>query len=504
MKNKSQKYIILYCFLTTLITLLLTTKNSPLYAFNDWMDANAFFTVGKSMMHGLIPYKDIFEQKGPFLYLLYGIGYLISHKSFLGIFIIELIVFTIGLYYLYKTLTIFISTKSSLIILPLFTAILTTSKAFTHGGSVEELCLAFFFISLYYFFKHFKVQNLTKKEMFINGIIAGLVLLSKYTLLGFWIGFTFSIFIDYLLKKDWKNAIIYPLILLLGMFIPFGIFSIYFLINHGFIAFFKNYFIINITSYSDNKLTFLEKIHELFDGFFNSLYTNPIMFYLLLSTPILIWKLDCNKRTKLLFLLIILITILGAFWGLKFYRYYVLIILLFGSISLLTIFNLYDEFIKNIPWKIYTIILAIIIMLINLFAYDNANYKDYLFKGKDYFYQYEYAKILEDYDNATLVNMGFLDCGLYTVTDMVPTTYFFQKHNFSYRQFPANIDSFKKYIKNKTTTHIVYITKYSEPMLKEEEPLLFKNYKIIKKSRQVYEDRKYYIYLFEVKDDKNV
>ena len=70
LKNKSQKYIILYCFLTTLITLLLTTKNSPLYAFNDWMDANAFFTVGKSMMHGLIPYKDIFEQKGPFLYLL--------------------------------------------------------------------------------------------------------------------------------------------------------------------------------------------------------------------------------------------------------------------------------------------------------------------------------------------------------------------------------------------------------------------------------------------------
>ena len=504
LKVLKKNYKLIICFFIALITLLIASKNSPFYAFNDWTDANAFFTVGKSMMNGLVPYKDIFEQKGPFLYLLYGIGYLISNRSFLGVFIIEVIIFTIGLYYLYKTLKLFISDKSSFIILIIFSSLFTTCRAFAHGGSAEEFCMAFFFITLYYFFKHFKVQKLSSKEMFLNGIIAGLVLLTKYTLLGFWIGFTFAIFIDYLTKKDLKNAIIYPLILLSGMFVPFTLFSIYFLINHAFKAFFTNYFIVNITSYSAEKFTLLERIDYLVDGFLSTLYTNPVMFYLILSTPILIWKLDISTKTKILYIIIILFTILGVFCGLKFYRYYVLFILLFSSITLLLIFNIYDSYIKKISNKIYLPILIIIFICQCLYTYNYANYKDYLFRKKDDYYQFQYAKILNNYPNATLVNMGFLDCGLYTAANIVPTTFYFQKNNFDYKYFPYNEDALKSYIKDKKTTHIIYFTKLSEPLLREKEEVLFENYNLIQKTKQKYEERKYYIYLFEIKDGKNV
>ncbi len=498
MKNKSKIYIILYCFFISLFILLFTTKNSPFYAFNDWADANAFFTVGKSMMHGLVPYKDIFEQKGPFLYLLYGIGYLISHRSFIGVFLIELIIFTIGLYYLYKTLKLFLSTKSSLLILPIFTALFTTSKAFTHGGSAEEFCSSFFFITLYYFFRHFKVQELTFKEMLINGIVAGLVLLTKYTLLGFWIGFTFSIFVDYLFKKDLKKAIIYPLTLLFGMFIPFILFSFYFLVNHGFMAFFHNYFTINITSYSVGKMNILERIKELFDGFYISLYTNPIIFYLIILTPILIWKLNINNKAKILYIILIIMTILGVLCGLKFYRYYILFILLFSSISLLLIFNLFDISLNKINKYFYLSIMIFTILLSVFYSYNYANYKNYLFKPKSSYNQFKYAKILNNYENASLVNMGFLDWGLFTTADIVPSTYFFQKHNFNYKYFPLNEDSLNSYVKEKKTTHIVYITKWNETKLREQEKLLFTNYKVIDISKQKYEGRRYNIYLFEV------
>ncbi len=500
LKNKNKIYIILYCFFVSLIILLFTTKNSPFYAFNDWADANAFFTVGKSMMHGLIPYKDIFEQKGPFLYLLYGIGYLISHRSFIGVFLIELIVFTIGLYYLYKTLKMFLSTKSTLLILPIFIALLTTSRAFTHGGSAEEFCFGFFFITLYYFFKHFKVQELTFKEMLINGIVAGLVLLTKYTLLGFWIGFTFSIFIYYLLKKNLKKAIIYPLTLLFGMFIPFISFSFYFLINHGFAEFFHNYFTINITTYSVEKIKIWERIKELFNGFYSSLYTNPVMFYLIILTPLLIWKLKLSNKAKILYIIIIIMTILGVFCGLKFYRYYILFILYFSSISLLLIFNLFDISFNKINKYLYLGIITFTIILSCIYSYKYANYKSALFKPKSSYYQFEYAKILNNYENATLVNMGFLDCGLFTASGIVPSTYFFQKHNFDYKYFPLNQDSFDKYIKEKKTTHIVYVTKWSEVLLKEKEKLLFENYRLIGTNKQKYEERKYNIYLFEIKN----
>ena len=70
----------LFCLMVSFSMLLFTSKNSFLYTFNDWCDANAFFTVGKSIIHGLVPYKDLFEQKGPLLYFIYSFGYLISQK----------------------------------------------------------------------------------------------------------------------------------------------------------------------------------------------------------------------------------------------------------------------------------------------------------------------------------------------------------------------------------------------------------------------------------------
>ena len=99
LKNKCIVFFML--FVVSLIILLVCSKNSPLYSFNDWVDAHAFFTMGKGIFNGKIPYKDLFEQKGPLLYLIYGIGYLISHDTFIGIFILECVSYTIFSYFLY-------------------------------------------------------------------------------------------------------------------------------------------------------------------------------------------------------------------------------------------------------------------------------------------------------------------------------------------------------------------------------------------------------------------
>lgn len=73
--------------------LLICTKSSPLYSLNDWVDSNAFFTMGKGIINGKIPYKDLFEQKGPLLYFIHGISYIISNKTFIGVFILEVLSF---------------------------------------------------------------------------------------------------------------------------------------------------------------------------------------------------------------------------------------------------------------------------------------------------------------------------------------------------------------------------------------------------------------------------
>ena len=80
------------CFimLTALVTMLVCTKSSPLYPTNDWLDANCYMTIGRGMTAGKMPYLDFFEHKGPLIFILHCIAALISHDSFMGVFLFEI------------------------------------------------------------------------------------------------------------------------------------------------------------------------------------------------------------------------------------------------------------------------------------------------------------------------------------------------------------------------------------------------------------------------------
>ena len=80
------------------VLLALCSKSSPLYAFNDWMDANIFFTMGRSMLGGRVLYRDVFDHKGPVLYLLYGLAGLVGGTDFRGVLVLEIIAMTWFLY----------------------------------------------------------------------------------------------------------------------------------------------------------------------------------------------------------------------------------------------------------------------------------------------------------------------------------------------------------------------------------------------------------------------
>ena len=326
--KRINKYLI-FSFIIAFLVLLFTSKNSFLYVFNDWVDANSFFTLGKGMFNGLIPYKDIFEQKGPLLYLIYGIGYLISHKTFHGVFILEVISLTIFLYYTHKIFTMYFDKKYSLFLLPSLAMIITVSIFFAHGGSCEEFCLPFFAVSTYYYIKHFIKKELTKKEILINGLIAGCILMMKYTLLGFWIAFCLFVCINYLRKKEIKKILIFCLLFLLGMLIPFMIGIVYFLINNGIKEFINVYFIFNITAYSDSeKIGIIGKIIEAFKYMFSVLIeVLPLGAILLLALISSFITTEKNKLFRLSLVGLVFITLFFMCWGLKSFIYYFLPVL---------------------------------------------------------------------------------------------------------------------------------------------------------------------------------
>ncbi|CAI2647106.1 hypothetical protein AKUG0101_12750 [Apilactobacillus kunkeei] len=46
------------------VCMFFLTTASPFYAFNKSVDANTMYTVGKGLLHGLLPYKDLFDNRG--------------------------------------------------------------------------------------------------------------------------------------------------------------------------------------------------------------------------------------------------------------------------------------------------------------------------------------------------------------------------------------------------------------------------------------------------------
>ena len=76
----------LLALLCACLALLVATSSSPLYATNFWTDTNIYFTIGRGMTRGLMPYRDLFDHKGPLLFILYALGAAISDTSFIGVF----------------------------------------------------------------------------------------------------------------------------------------------------------------------------------------------------------------------------------------------------------------------------------------------------------------------------------------------------------------------------------------------------------------------------------
>ena len=77
------------CLLTAALLMLCCSQSSPIYPINIWDDANCLLTVGRVMRAGGTLYRDIYEQKGPTLYLAHMLAACVSDGGFFGVYLVE-------------------------------------------------------------------------------------------------------------------------------------------------------------------------------------------------------------------------------------------------------------------------------------------------------------------------------------------------------------------------------------------------------------------------------
>ena len=447
-----KKNLKLYLFLLIIsfFCILICSKNSPLYCFNDWNDENAFMTVSKSWLNGLIPYRDIFEQKGPFLYFIFLLANIFSKTSFIGVFILETISMFFTLFFLYKLIKLYLKEMHIYAILPIFTSLIVSSVFFVQGGSAEEFSLPFFSYSLYIFFKFIKTEQINNKELFFSGLCSGLVFMIKFNLVGFWIGFVLTIIIYNLKNKKIKKSLINTLFFIIGMFIPIITFSIYFLINNSFYDFINIYFFFNANNYTNNN-SLIIRIEKIVFYFFNDLRKNIailecfiIWFVSTLKTNIF----TNNKFLKKMIYITFILSFIGIYFGHFPYSYYFLPITIFSILGLINIFYFIEK--KYNPKKYNILIsLSLIISLLLLFNSENISFMKY---RKNDLVQFKYAKIINEIKKAKILNYCFLDGGFYIASNTLPNTKYFEKQNAYIPEYESTIN---KMIKGKEFDYII-------------------------------------------------
>lgn len=448
---------ILFFFLYIFFFFFFCSELSPLYEFNSWTDVNVYFTIGKGLMDGSVVYKDLFDHKGPLIFFIYGFGYLISNSDFFGVFLIEVCIYTICIYYVYLIIKLFASSTLALsvsLIFPVFYLFYSYK-----GGSAEDFILVAEVISLYYFIGYFYKRsiNYLSKHMFVHGVMIGCVFFIKLNLIFFWFFPLLFIFIvlgyNKLYTSLWRNLSY----LLLGILcIAFPIF-LYFVINNALGSFWEAYIDFNLLYNSQLSGNFITRLRSNL----GDLKLRDFLFLLVCFWGFLdfIFRKLFEKRVGLLSLFLsFIVQLFFVLSGAFFFPYYLLSTLVFVILALVSLALVLEKiaFVKHL--KYLPLICSVCFLLIgavrtNLFGYSLNSVVNRDFPESQISL---FSREVMKEDNPSLLCLGFDESlTIFTICDIIPNVRFFFLPNITLEHFPDICNAQISYIENKEVDFLV-------------------------------------------------
>ena len=421
--NCPEIQIRLYIFLTAFLTVTLNSRCSPVYPFNDWIDPNTMFTVGKSVLKGYVPYRDLYEHKGPLLLFLHTIGAAISFKSFLGMWILEILFCFAFLTIAYKTVRLYYS-GDIFVFIPFLAFAVYSSGALQAGDSAEEFALPFLAYALYTAVKSIKTGvSLTNKDYLKIGITAACIFWSKYSLIGFYLGWYLVMLFISVKEKKFLQLLQGTGWIFTGVLITTIPIVIYFGVNSSLSYWMRCYFYDNLFTYGKSDLSVTEKISS---GLYNIITSNGIVFILFLAG--LLWTVIHRQWKILSLLLVTFIVLFSTVYSIgRFYPYYSLIFSIFGT------FGLYPagSCIARHPLKqvstSFCLMLIFCLFGVSLRS-ENLPFLEY---QKEDLMQYKMKEVIDQsgIKNPTLFYYMKNDVGVTTVTGIIPNIRYFSYYN---------------------------------------------------------------------------
>ena len=257
----------IFLCLTLFVTVVLffVSPDSYTHLLYNRVDSAIFYTSGKAWMNGLTPYIDFADSKGLLLWLIYGLGYLLSPLDYTGVFWISCAWYALTYWLVYKTSFLFLQDKRLSFICTICMTLAFFNSWYHYEVRSEDFCLLFVMLSLYSTSVVLYTDNVNSKRLkhhfFLLGVVEILLVMIKFN-----IAVMNGIFILYSLyhtyRQSGRSFIRQFLPLSIGAVVAVLPFLLYLISTNTFLHFIDEYFI-NTTktvSYDNNYLRLFKSI----------------------------------------------------------------------------------------------------------------------------------------------------------------------------------------------------------------------------------------------------
>ncbi len=212
-----------------LFVLIFSFSTSPLYVDYWGSDSAQFQTIGMAWVSGKVPYRDIFDHKGPFIFWVNMIGYKLGGRT--GVLTVQIFFLFFTFLGIYKTITI-VSRNECYKQVGMLVSILLLANMYSGGNMCEEYCLPFLVFSAFgqYTF-WFQKNNSPQHNIwwgFFYGISVSICVLTRATNAIAVLCGIVVIGITLLREKKYKNLLFNAIFFVMGLLLMFVTFGIYF------------------------------------------------------------------------------------------------------------------------------------------------------------------------------------------------------------------------------------------------------------------------------------
>lgn len=445
-KNRALAAAALSLFCATL-ALAVATSSSPLYATNFWTDTNLYFTIGRGMTQGLMPYRDLFDHKGPVIFMLYALGAVISDTSFFGVFLLEIVSLAAMLYMAWRTVSLYGEGDLTLLAIPLAAMVTVCSAAFNQGGSAEEFCLPALSAALYCALARMRRGEDCKNPVLLYvgfGAAMGWVFAIKYTDCGLFFGLAFAVLLYEWRIRGFVRAFVSGLFMLAGMALVIVPVGVYLAMNGVLDDCIQVYFIQNIFDYGGTPMSFGGHIYNALAYLRTQSAANPVMAALAIMGCAIAALYALIRREKG-FLFEMMAAPVGAgllllfcYWGEMAHPYYALVFASLSPLGLIPLAGLATKVSRRMAGALALAACALIVPACLSFCLA----APLMGTEKEDMAQTVFAKTIREEENPTLLDLTSLDQGFYLASGVTPNCRYFANNNLNTQEKRDALDGY--------------------------------------------------------------